>query len=140
MAKSFWTVCIGERFVESSDVFGFGSRTCIVYVERVGMMVMVMVTVMMIMIIIIMTRYRDVQCMWTKSTVDIPSSSTTSDNHLDNTVQPTKENKSVEVPIVLLYSENRNYIEGYRVPSFARVLNTYFPYPYYVFCMVLSHL
>ena len=77
-------------------------------------------------------RYRDVQCMWTKCIVDLSSSSSSSNPHnpLDNSIPSSNEDKAVEVPIVLLYSENRNYLEGYRVPSFSRVLNTYFPHPY----------
>ena len=99
--------------------------------EGVGILILIMrMQMRMRMRMMVIIRYRDVQCMWTKSIVDIPYSPTTSRNHLDDTVQTTQENKSVEVPVVLLYSENRNYLEGYRIPSFTRVLNTYFPHPY----------
>ncbi|KAK8818627.1 hypothetical protein WA538_003938, partial [Blastocystis sp. DL] len=54
--------------------------------------------------------YRDVQCVWTQTSVMV-------------------KGKEIELPLLLLFSENRSYLEAYRVPSFSRVLNYYFPFP-----------
>ena len=56
-------------------------------------------------------RYRDVQCVWTQMSV-------------------MARGKEIELPLLLLFSENRSYLEAYRVPSFSRVLNYYFPFPF----------
>ena len=60
-------------------------------------------------------RYRDVQCVWTQTSVMV-------------------KGKEIELPLLLLFSENRSYLEAYRVPSFSRVLNYYFPFPFILSC------
>lgn len=72
--------------------------------------------------------YREVQCLWTEAHVDA---------------------SDVTVPVLLLFisslshkglssqqSQNRCFLEAYRVPSVTRVFNQYFPYPF----LLLSHL
>ena len=70
-------------------------------------------------------RYRDVQCVWTHSLL-------------------TDNGRILDIPILLLFSDNRCFLEGYRIPSFSRVFNKHFPYRYeygilwYHSCLCLS--
>ena len=103
---SLWTLHGDQRFTQPCPLRRSLSRTGDPPLERV------------LMLNYCQHRYRDVQCVWTQTSVMV-------------------KGKEIELPLLLLFSENRSYLEAYRVPSFSRVLNYYFPFPFQMSFIVI---
>ena len=94
------------------------------------------------MLLILIYSYRDVQCLWTRASLRKNADNLDHPDHPDHPDQK-EEGEEIEIPIVLIYSDNRRYLEGYRIPSFSRVLNHYFPHPYVlrrIFIIIIIYL